>query len=131
MDKQKELAQFTRAYVEALLWSSTDVVDGDDVHLDDERFDTSGEFDTECAEQCRAFFEANYDDLVMACVEYPLNACSGMEQTGHDFALTRNGHGTGFWDRGLSEELGARLTAASEAAGEVCPYVGDDDLIYI
>ena len=28
---------------------------------------------------------------------------SSVELAGHDFALTRNGHGTGFWDRGMGE----------------------------
>lgn len=32
-------------------------------------------------------------------------------QCGHDFILTVNHHGTGFWDRGLGE-LGRKLTAA-------------------
>jgi hypothetical protein len=31
------------------------------------------------------------------------------EQIGHDFWLTRNGHGAGFWDRGLGE-VGKKLT---------------------
>ena len=31
------------------------------------------------------------------------------ELAGHDFALTRNWHGTGFWDRGLGE-IGDMLT---------------------
>lgn len=36
------------------------------------------------------------------------------EHAGHDFALTANGHGAGFWDRGL-DELGDQLTAAATA----------------
>lgn len=32
------------------------------------------------------------------------------EQIGHDFWLTRNGHGAGFWDRDLGE-IGEKLTA--------------------
>lgn len=34
-------------------------------------------------------------------------------QTGHDFILTANGHGAGFWDRGLGAR-GDRLTKASD-----------------
>lgn len=37
-------------------------------------------------------------------------------QFGHDFYLTREGHGAGFWDRGLGE-LGDYLTKLSEWAG--------------
>ena len=36
----------------------------------------------------------------------------------YDFYLTRNGHGTGFWDRGLSEEASTILTDASKNWGE-------------
>lgn len=39
------------------------------------------------------------------------------EQHGHDFALTRNGHGAGFWDRGYGA-VGDRLTEAAQAYGE-------------
>jgi hypothetical protein len=42
---------------------------------------------------------------------------------GHDFALNRNGHGTGFWDRGLGE-LGERLAGRASAFGETYVYVG-------
>lgn len=39
------------------------------------------------------------------------------EQHGHDFALTRNHHGAGFWDRGYGD-VGDRLTEAAQAYGE-------------
>jgi len=38
------------------------------------------------------------------------------EQVGHDFLLTRNHHGAGFWDRGLGE-LGDVLTTWAQASG--------------
>jgi hypothetical protein len=50
-------------------------------------------------------------------------------QVGHDFWLTRNHHGAGFWDRGLGE-VGKRLTTAAQAFGEVTLYIGDDGWIY-
>ena len=39
-------------------------------------------------------------------------------QIGHDFILTRNGHGTGFWDRGLGE-IGDRLTKWAKTFGSI------------
>lgn len=51
--------------------------------------------------------------------------CTG----GCDFWLTRNGHGVGFWDRGL-DALGDRLTAIAEQMGGRDLYAGDDGLIY-
>ena len=52
------------------------------------------------------------------------------EQIGHDLWLTRNGHGAGFWDRGLGDR-GDSLTAICKALGEVCTYVGDDGHLHI
>lgn len=43
------------------------------------------------------------------------------EQLGHDFSLTRNHHGAGFWDRGL-EELGQYLTTAAHGYGSSSLY---------
>jgi hypothetical protein len=50
---------------------------------------------------CAMFLDINAKDLAN------INA----EQAGHDFWLTRNGHGAGFWDRGLGA-VGERLTAS-------------------
>lgn len=52
------------------------------------------------------------------------------DQIGHDFWLTRNGHGAGFWDRDLGE-TGDKLTEICKEIGNVWIYVGDDGKIYI
>ncbi len=57
------------------------------------------------------------------------------EQLGHDFWLTRNGHGAGFWDRASINEtekhaLGETLTKWAQAMGSVDLYVGDDGAVY-
>lgn len=49
---------------------------------------------------------------------------------GHDFYMTRNGHGVGFWDRGLGER-GHWLSKMSESYGDQCAYIGDDGLVYV
>ena len=51
-------------------------------------------------------------------------------EAGHDFWLSRNGHGAGFWDRGLGK-LGARLNQAAKACGTCDLYVGDDERIHV
>ena len=51
-------------------------------------------------------------------------------QIGHDLWLTRNGHGAGFWDRGLGAQ-GDSLTAICEALGQVDSYVADDGFLYL
>ena len=60
------------------------------------------------------------------CVAYA--ASFSAADIGHDFMLTRNGHGAGFWDRGLGD-LGDRLTAAAKAYGEQMVVVGSDGVL--
>lgn len=50
------------------------------------------------------------------------------EQIGHDFWLTRNRHGAGFWDRGLGER-GDRLSDIAKEFGESWPYLDDEGYV--
>jgi len=52
------------------------------------------------------------------------------EQIGHDLWLTRNGHGTGFWDRGLGE-VGEALTKLASSMGGKNLFWGEDGKIHI
>jgi len=49
---------------------------------------------------------------------------------GHDYWLTRNGHGAGFWDGDWPEPYAAQLDDSAHAYGTVELYVGDDGKIY-
>jgi hypothetical protein len=53
-----------------------------------------------------------------------------LAQIGHDFWLTRNGHGAGFWDGDYPEPYAAELTRLSKSFGSCDLYVGDDGKIY-
>lgn len=103
-----ELTTMVDAYLEAGLWSSTDFENGD-APLDG----TYGIYDTDdrskAEADCRDFAEANYSDL--------MEASSDWAQHGHDFLLTRDGHGAGFWDRGYGA-VGDRLTQAAKVYGD-------------
>jgi hypothetical protein len=58
----------------------------------------------------------------------------GAGQVGHDFWLTRNGHGAGFWDRfsaGIGSRIGQHLTEASRPFGESYLYAADDGKVYV
>ena len=48
----------------------------------------------------------------------------------HDFWLTRNGHGSGFWDGDYEKEIGEKLTQISKEFGSVDLYIGDDGKLY-
>lgn len=103
-------------YVECALWSS---LDEDDNPLDGIDADLTDETRESMASDCQDFWASNYADL----------RTMDAGQAGHDFWLTRNGHGAGFWDRGLGQQ-GERLTRAAKIYGGVDLYVGDDGLIY-
>ena len=53
-------------------------------------------------------------------------------QIGHDFYLSRNGHGTGFWDRSeiYGEPLADYLHEMADSFGPDEFYQGDDGMIY-
>lgn len=51
-------------------------------------------------------------------------------QAGRDLWFTANGHGVGFWDRGLGE-IGDKLTEAAQTLGEIYVYLGDDNLVHV
>lgn len=139
-------AAFLDAYIAAALWSSTATISTEDITLpafagkdleigDDYSLDRYFS-DTDLAPETRAAMEADCADFLAYCEvigigpfpDYCNPQFSDMELSGHDFWLTRNRHGAGYWDRGL--RTGDSLTAAAKTFGGVDLYVGDDGLIY-
>lgn len=113
---------FTEAYIECALWSSTDNSrddGGDPLEDNHDVSDIAQKTLDSMKADCADFQEANANDL----------ADIDPSQAGHDFWLTRNGHGAGFWDRGLGD-LGDRLSDASKVYGGVDLIVGGDGQIY-
>jgi len=127
------LQYFTRGYITALLWSSsdTDPVTGEDVHLDE--YELSKEAAERCAAECKAFFDANLPNLLRYVEHKEFDPSQGTvwDYAGHDFALTRNRHGAGFWDRSeVPEDVRDALTNACGEAGPFEVYLGDDKLVH-
>lgn len=115
-----DLKDFACGYVEAMFFTNGDSGDDDDEfslnRLGAERL-TAGarrEIITECAE------------FLSLQVRALIDACPGdYEQAGHDFWLTRQGLGTGFWDRSddvWPEEVRDCLTARARELGEAYVY---------
>lgn len=112
---------FFQQYLATALWSSTDesTPEGgepmdDNYSVDDIADETLAEMETECREflaMADKYLDGDYS------------------QAGHDFWLTRNGHGAGFWD-GDWKEHGDTLTKLSKEFGGVHLYIGDDNKIY-
>lgn len=111
--------KYTRQYLETALWASTDD-NGEPLDSNYSIEDFSIEFIELAKKDITAFFERsgnlldNYD----------------YETAMHDFWLTRNNHGAGFWDGDYEKDDGEKLTALSEAFGELFLCVGDDGKIY-
>ena len=47
----------------------------------------------------------------------------------HDFILTRNGHGAGFWDGDCNEPIATKLTDLCKKFGEIEVYLSDNNLL--
>lgn len=116
----KTLDEFTTAYIECALWSSTDDT-GENNPLD--QFYSVDNIAPEAMEKIIA-------DCAKFQAENAAMIGDDAKFAGHDFWLTRNGHGAGFWDGGWREH-GDALTEASKAFGECYFYVGDDEKLYI
>lgn len=109
-----------RGYVACALWSSTD---DEGEPLDDGRDidDLPAETLAKMLEDVTDFVTTNRSDLNRSALDD--------EQIGHDFWLTRCGHGAGFWDRGIGA-VGDRLSDACKVYSNVDLYLGDDEQIY-
>lgn len=130
MVDRSRLDEFTQAYLDAALWST------DDSRFDDGRnlaqsfnFEHIADKTMEAIiADCKKFQAENAD--LLNDDNCPCYHDSLLGQAGHDFWLTRNHHGAGFWDGDWVNGSGDKLTEASHAFGEVDLYVGDDDVIY-
>ena len=109
------------AYLECMIWSEYD--------SNNDTLDKNYDF----SHFSKELIEKSIDDLVSFEAEiHEKNLDDNLTswQIGHDLWLTRNGHGCGFWDRGLGEQ-GDKLTAIAERFKVVSCYVGDDGQLYI
>lgn len=125
-----KLDQFTRAYIECMLWTSHDPDTGQPLERDYGPADLASEALERVKADCAAFREragadVRDDNLTLR------GRMSAEERAGHDFWLTRNGHGAGFWDGDWVEPVASRLSALAESFGECGLYPGDDGKIYL
>ncbi len=117
------IEEMVRGYLECQLWAQFDYErNGEDGTADyclDANYDTS--------DVSAEYIEVLTDELSGIVTAHPLavrmylaqrNPSHGTpsEYFGHDFYLTREGHGCGFWDRGLGE-LGDYLTKIAKSWG--------------
>jgi hypothetical protein len=116
-----ELREALKAYIECALWAST----GEDGEPLDAGYDA-----TDLAEESRVSMREDLWDFIELVQEQGIDASDwSADQFGHDFWLTRNGHGAGFWDRG--HEAGSELTKWAKTFGTSDLYVGDNGKLYV
>lgn len=129
-----DVEEFVAAYVECALWSTNDESDESGGEPLDQNY-TGGDLAPEALaamrRDCLGFLGKS--DTVLLAATRPRAAAhySVSAQAGHDFWLTRNGHGAGFWDGDWSEPHATQLTAAAKSFGESHVYVGDDKKLYL
>jgi len=113
LELTREEKVFLSAYVEAIYFTETGDLEQPDVDAE-----LCEDFSRESVIDCLAMYSR------MACYLSDDN----IEQAGHDFWLTRNHHGTGYWDRPeiYGESYTGVFTTYAEAFGEA--YAMFDDV---
>lgn len=129
----REFRDFVNAYIACALWITHDGSNDSGGEPLDRNY--SSEYLTEDARaniesECWGFVALNADDI--DTMPRAPDGDSNYGYAGHLFWLNRNGHGTGFWDRGdtIDPEVCERLHKSSKSAGERDLYVGDDGRLH-
>ena len=114
---------FVVSYIACALWSTTDesTPEGDEpFNRNYTSEDLAPEALTQIKKDCDSFYQLHKNEIG-----------ERVEGAGHDFWLTRCGHGAGFWNGVWPEPQAARLTKTAEEFGNVDLYLGDNGKIYI
>lgn len=132
-------ALFIKGFTTALLWSECVEIDNEYCSVDKSGFELDNESKATIQKQCIKFIEENSQLLAEYATYIVHNEYNAWERAGHDFALTRNRHGVGYWDRDYKDMvwnkdvsyIGEKLTVASHECGEMLLYIGDDDMLHV
>lgn len=112
--------KFTMGYIEALFWTEETYPEFEGKEIDLGMLSTEAKDKIE--HDCKSFIDR--------CIEKEI-FLQDSPLAGHDFWLTRNGHGTGFWAGDWNQPLGEVLTTLSHEFKETSLYLGDDGLLYL
>lgn len=120
MIEATDMQGFVKAYVEAIYFTEC----GPDGPFDSSML-LAPEAWAEVFNDCNKFVQENEAALEDATGRHGY----GWAQAGHDFWLTRNGHGAGFWDRTplKMSDLGEFLTEKAKEWGQVDVYSSSED----
>jgi hypothetical protein len=115
------IGKMTQAYMVAALWTEMPQETG--------RVVTADAFSPEAVTAMQADCQAFVDKLVEDQMDKLAFRSWTSAELGHDLWLTRNGHGVGFWDRGLGP-VGDRLADLARGMGEATVELGDDNQVH-
>lgn len=116
-----------KSYVETMLWSSINPDDETPLDRNHDIDSLTPEFLVSSLMELRQFLSENSSLIDGNWVGSSPDGSSELDMAAHDFWLTRNHHGTGFWDGNW--ETGEELTTASQKFGEVNLFVNDEGLV--
>lgn len=123
----QKLDSFTQSYIEAAIFTDEEQLGGSGtVAFQQLAQPTLARMVIDCAQFQRRAHPILELDEVRHRTNDDLYA-----QAGHDFWLTRNGHGAGFWDGDWSDPAGARLDEITKKFRPVDLYRGDDGRIHL
>ena len=114
---------FFLAALEAALWADLWTDEGDESTTTDNYESVEVTTLSDLRQECDDFIDANSDLLTQyAALTF------GADQAGHDFHLTRNGHGAGYWDRGAGA-VGDLLSDSARIWGDYSLWVDDEGVV--
>lgn len=119
-----DLEKFTNACIEAMYFTDT----GMDCDIPDDA-ELSEETRLDLEADCRSFWHRYGCIIEVAGCASKISKAEQAGQAGHDFWLTRNGHGAGFWDGHWDTRYSELLSRGAELYGEFEIYLWDG-LIY-
>ncbi len=124
LDKERwnALDEFTKGYIECAFWTGDEESGIPIMGLHDLSDDALKMMKLDCHD-----FQEHIDEILNSD---KLRSSYDAAMAGHDFWLTRNRHGAGFWDRGFGI-VGEKLTEVAHCYGECDLYVGDDGKVYV
>ena len=110
------------SYIQCALWSS----------MDDSGEPLDGQYSEEdLSAETIEKMTADVERFVREAKDAIIDSGISESDIGHDFWLTRNGHGAGFWDRGLDKEVSDQFCKICDSFGSCELYLDDDNEIHI
>lgn len=123
-----EQEAFPISYAETAIWASPSSENGTEL---DELYgveDLSEQAQRQLIKDCYDFLQ-----LAKAILGDRVDDLAVAQEAGMDFFLTRNGHGSGFWDGDwdwVPDDGAKRLTQLAKSFGSASLYAGDDGKLY-